>query len=1080
MEKGLMTTVIKRNGKKEQYDVTKIRKVINWACEGTNINPVQLESSLDTVIVDGVRTKDIHKNLTLNAKTFITIEEPQWRDVAGKLLMQNIWKQAFLTREGVCYGDCDNYIQFVKMMVSKGKYVDIFEYVSEERIREIFPTVGFDIQKDFLYDYAGAQQLEKKYLIDEELPQEMYLTIALILGSRIEKMIGKPLYREIYEAISELKISLATPILINLRRPNGNLSSCFTLALDDSLKSIMENLTTASFISKNAGGIGVDVSNVRARGSMIKGIYGCSNGVTPWIKLFNDVANACNQLNARKGAITVALCVWHYDINEFLEIGVEEGDLRLKSFDVFPQVLLNDVFMEQVECKGDWYVFCPHEVKQTYNIDLTDLWGNKFREAYDFLVSKLHTLKIWKKHNAFDIFKRIMQVQIETGLPYLTFKDTVNKYNPNQKSGVIRNGNLCVAPETRILTDKGHVEIQELAGQTANLWNGQEWSMSKVFKTGDNQKIIKVKLSNGSEIECTEYHKFPVQKKYRDKNFVLVEARDLTKGDKLIKYDLPIIENEDDKELDYAYTQGFFSGDGSLGYKGHPEIDLYHEKRELVGFIDVRNKTQGSKYYSRELNELAIYEDDKQNRTVCKLPKDIKPKNFVPLTGYTVQSRLSWLAGLFDADGCVVTVDDNQSLQLTSVDFEFINNVRLLLQTLGVDSKVTNGMSAGMRLMPDGNGGLKKYNCKEAKRILISSNGLYKLAKLGFVTNRLKWTVKKPQRDARRFIQVLEIVDEGRTASTYCFTEPKRNLGMFEGVLLGNCQESYSNTAPDSEIHVCNLDALNLANITDIRDIEWYATLATFILDALIDITVVPTELGAYHNQKYRTIGVGVLGLADHLAANDYNFTTGKEYIGELFEEIAYQVTSASMEICKHGNKPFEAFEDSLWAEGKMIGKPLEWFEQHASKPERWVHLAEDISRYGIRNSQCTALMPTTSTSLLQGCTAAFLPPYDLYITDDNTNTAPVMPKYIETKYNYYQANLHFNQRELVDIVATEIQPWIDTGISFELTFDLNSPDFSAPFLRDCIMDAWKKDIKTIYYIRTEAIEEAKCDSCAG
>ena len=1076
----MTTTVIKRNGKTEEYDVSKIRKVIAWACEDTNINPIELESSLNTVIYNGIKTKDIHSNIIFNAKKFINLEQPQWRNVAGKLLMQHIWKEAFLKREGICYGDCDNYINFVKKMVREGHYADIFQSISEERIREIFPTLGVDIQRDFLYDYAGAQQLQKKYLIDCELPQEAYITISLLIGKKLEDMIGVNLYKDLYEAISTLKVSLATPILINLRKKNGNLSSCFTLALDDSLTSIMDNAKTAGNISKNGGGLGVSFSNIRARGSMIQGIYGCSNGVTPWIKIYNDIANACNQLNARKGAFTVSLDVWHYDIEEFLEIGTEEGDLRLKSFDVFPQVVLNDVFMEQAESKGDWYVFCPHEVKETYNIDLPSLWGKKFREAYDFLLSKLDNLKIWKKYNAMEIFKRIMQVQIETGLPYLSFKDTINKYNPNQKIGLIRNANLCVTGNTRILTDKGHIEIEKLAGQNANLWNGKTWSKSKVFKTGDNQKIIKVKLSNGVDIECTEYHRFPIQKNYKSKKFEFVEARDLKKGMKLIKYDLPLISSENDIELDYAYTQGFFSGDGTIGYKGHPEIDLYHEKRELVEFIDVRNKTQGSRYYSRELNELAIYEDEKQNRTVCKLPKDMKPKNFVPLNGYTIHSRLSWLAGLFDADGCVVTVDDNQSLQLSSIDFEFINNVRLLLQTLGVDSKVTKGISAGMRLMPDGKGGLKKYHCKETKRILITSNGLYKLATLGFVTNRLKWTVKKPQRDAKRFIQVLEVIDEGKVADTYCFTEPERNMGMFEGVLLGNCCESFSCTEPDQEIHVCNLNALNLSMITDIKDIEWYATLATFILDALIELTEVPTELGAFHNRKYRTIGVGILGLADHLAFNNYNFTTGKEYIGELFEEFGYQVTKASVELCKKGLKPFLAYEDSIWADGKMIGKSLDWFKENASDYERWEHLADDIRAYGIRNSQCTALMPTTSTSLLQGCTSAFLPPYDIFVDDDNTNTAPIMPRYIEEKYNYYQANLHFNQRELVDIVATKIQPWIDTGISFELTFDLNSPSFNAPFLRDCIFDAWKKDIKTIYYIRTEPIEEVACESCAS
>lgn len=1075
-----MISVVKRNGKKESYDVEKIRKVVGWACDGLDVNPMQLESSLDTVLFDAIKTEDIHQNLIHKAKSFISLDEPDWRNVAGKLLMQNVWKQAFLTREGVCYGDSDNYISFLKMMVSRGHYVDIFDHVTESQIHAIFEMVGFDIQRDFLYDYAGAQQLQKKYLMPSELPQEMYLTITILLGSKIEDMTGMQLYKDIYESLSTLKVSLATPILINLRRKNGNLSSCFTLTLGDSWESISNNIKRAGEISKNGGGLGVCFSSVRAKGSMIQGLYGCSNGVTPWVKLFNDTANACNQLNARKGAFTVSLDVWHYDILEFLEIGTETGDLRFKSFDVFPQIILNDYFMRKVKSKSEWYTFCPHEVKEVYNIDLPELWGDKFEEDYEFLVSKIDNLKIVQVHNAFDIFKRIMQVQIETGLPYLYFKDAANRLNPNKHEGLIRNANLCVAPETRILTKAGYIEIQKLAGQEHELWNGKNWSLSKVFKTGESQKLLKVKLSNGTEVECTEYHRFPVVTNQCSKKFKIVTAKELKTGDKLIKFDLPIVSNETDIVLDYAYTQGFYSGDGTLGNNNHPEIDLYHEKRQLVGYLDVRNKTQGNKYYKRELNELASYEDDKNNRTVCKLPKGMKSKDFVPLNGYTVQSRLDWLSGLFDADGCVLTNGNNQSLQLVSVNIEFLHNVKLLLQTLGVDSKVVDGYPEGYRLMPDGNNGLKEYFCKENKRLLITSNGLYKLGLLGFTTNRLKWSLRNPQRDAKRFIKVESIVDEGRVSDTYCFTEPELNMGMFEGVLLMNCVESFSNTEADEEIHVCNLNALNLSRITNIKDIEHYSFLAVTILDALIELTVVPTEIGQYHNEKYRTIGVGILGLADHLAANNYNFTTGKKYIGELFEEFGYSCTKASMMLCKLGLSPFKAYENSTWAKGELISKPLSWFRNNASSYLRWEVLADDIKKYGIRNSQITALMPTTSTSLLQGCTAAFLPPYELFIYDENTNAAPVMPFYIKEKYNYYQSNLKFNQKELVDIVATKIQPWIDTGISFELTFDLNSPDFNAPFLRDCIFDAWEKDIKTIYYIRTEAIKEAACESCAG
>lgn len=728
--------VTKRNGSKEEYDLQKIRKVVEWACEKENANPIRLESSLDTILTDGVKTSDIHNNLIYHAKSFISLEEPSWRKVAGKLLMQSIWKNAFLKREDIEYGTAEGYISFLEMMIRENKYIDIFELATKKKIKEIFNEVGFDIQRDFLYDYAGAQQLEKKYLMPLELPQELFLTISIIAGLEIEKNIGIKLYKQFYTAFSTLKLSAATPILLNLRRPKGNLSSCFTLVMDDSLDSIYDNLKRAAFISKNGGGVGIDVSSIRARGSSIQGYYGRSNGVTPWIKLINDSSVSCNQLGARKGAITVSNSTWHYDIEEFIEIQTEEGDLRNKSFDIFPQVIACDKFMRAVEKKENWYVFCPHEVKEIYNIDLPNLWGEKLDEALTFLKAHADNLKMVKVLNAHSLFVRIMQIQIETGLPYIFFIDNANKVNPNKLDGMIKNANLCV--------------------------------------------------------------------------------------------------------------------------------------------------------------------------------------------------------------------------------------------------------------------------------------------------------------------------------------------------------ESFSNTIADELIHVCNLAAVNLSRTTTLEEVMAIAKLAVYFVDALINITKVPTELGKKHNDKYRTIGVGVLGLADYLAFHRKNYNTGKEIIAELFETFGYSCTEASIELCEKGLKPFEAYENSLWAQGKLIGKDISWFEKNSKYPNKWIQLKERLLKSGIRNSQVTALMPTTSTSLLQGCTASIFPPYSIFSRDVSSNRAPIMPYYIEDRIYYYQSNLSFPQKDLVNIMTKLIQPYIDTGISFELAFDLNNPDVTAPYIKECIFDLWRNGGKTLYYIRTKAVTEADCAMCSS
>ncbi|MFN4151624.1 MAG: ribonucleoside-diphosphate reductase subunit alpha, partial [Candidatus Sericytochromatia bacterium] len=247
--------------------------------------------------------------------------------------------------------------------------------------------------------------------------------------------------KKIYHAIGSRKISLATPIVLNLRKPLGNLSSCFIGAMDDSLDSIYYTLDQLAQISKNAGGCGVNISRIRSSGSYIRGVKGASSGIMPWIKLINDTGVAVNQQGARAGAITVALDVWHYDIEEFLHCQTENGDLRKKAFDIFPQIVIPDLFMERVENDQEWHLLDPNEVKIKFGIQLAELYGDAFREKYEFLEKQ--ELDFKKKISAKELFKSFLKIVVETGMPYVSFKDTMNATNPNKHLGMIGNANLC-------------------------------------------------------------------------------------------------------------------------------------------------------------------------------------------------------------------------------------------------------------------------------------------------------------------------------------------------------------------------------------------------------------------------------------------------------------------------------------------------------------------------------------------------------------------------------------------------------------------------------------------------------------
>lgn len=267
------------------------------------------------------------------------------------------------------------------------------------------------------------------------------MCIAMLLAINEENRVL--VAKSFYNALSLKKISLATPILANLRVPNGNLSSCFITAMDDNIESIFYNIDTIAKISKNGGGAGLNISRIRAKNSMVNGYHNASGGVIPWIKIINDTAVAVNQQGRRAGAVTVALDSWHLDIESFLELQTENGDQRGKAYDIYPQVVVSDLFMERVEKNLEWTLLDPYEIRMKYGVELCELYGEEFEEKY-LEIEKDRDITLKKVVKARELFKEIMKTQIETGMPYIFFKDRANLMNHNNHVGMIGNGNLCM------------------------------------------------------------------------------------------------------------------------------------------------------------------------------------------------------------------------------------------------------------------------------------------------------------------------------------------------------------------------------------------------------------------------------------------------------------------------------------------------------------------------------------------------------------------------------------------------------------------------------------------------------------
>ncbi|KAB0242297.1 ribonucleoside-diphosphate reductase subunit alpha [Microcystis aeruginosa EAWAG127a] len=735
--------VIRRDGSTTSLNIGKIRDVVEWACEGKKVNSIALEAGLTTRLRDGITTREIQDNLINCALEMCSPEEPDWRYVAGRLHIWSLWKDTLVAR-GYQYG---NYEKTVKTQVKGLLYDERILIYSEAELKEAGSWINPDWDID--YDYAGALLITSRYLLKNELPQEALLTCSLLLATVEEPANRLHWAKKFYQGIAQRKISLATPILANLRTPKGSLTSCFILSIDDSLESIFSEITNAARISKNGGGVGVNVSRIRATGSWVMGKANASGGIIPWIKLLNDTAIAVNQGGRRAGAVTIGVDIWHLDVPEFLEMQTENGDQRRKAYDVFPQLVITDEFMRRVIDKTEWTLVDPYEVRNKLGIELAQLWGEEFEKAYRLVEANLdREIFLYKKINARELFKSIMRSQVETGMPYIAFKDTINRANPNKHDGYIPGVNLCT--------------------------------------------------------------------------------------------------------------------------------------------------------------------------------------------------------------------------------------------------------------------------------------------------------------------------------------------------------ESFSNVTPDKTAHCCNLVSLNLANI-DREEIESNCQIAVRILDNTIDITNPPFDNAKNHNDKYRTIGVGAMGLADWLAKRKLSYNNLSE-ISNLFEEIGYWCTYSSMELAKERGA-YQAFLGSEWSQGKLIGaKPLEWFLNNAVQPQRWQQLAEDIQRFGIRNSHITAIAPNTSSSLVQGCTASVLPVYSRFFYDKwAKGTVPIAPPFIEEAFWFYPENKNLEQQQVVKAIAT-MQEWIDTGISMELLFNLNEGVYfpaepnrclTAKDIFDTLIMAWELGCKAIYYVRTVQKDNFResddsCSSCAN
>jgi ribonucleoside-diphosphate reductase alpha chain len=440
-------------------DEAKLQALVESACAGLGADvkaePILAETRRN--LYDGVPIDEVFKASILAARTLIE-KEPAYTRATARLLLHTIRKEIVgqeLTQGQMAERYADYFAQFIKQGIAA-------ELLDEKLAQYDLAKLGaaLDAERDLMFDYLGLQTLYDRYFlhVDErriEMPQAFFMRVAM--GLALGEIDREARAIEFYEVLSSFDFMSSTPTLFNAGTQRSQLSSCYLTTVADDLDGIYEALKENALLSKFAGGLGNDWTNVRALGSYIKGTNGKSQGVVPFLKVVNDTAVAVNQGGKRKGAVCAYLETWHLDIEEFLDLRKNTGDDRRRTHDMNTANWIPDLFMKRVMEGGDWTLFSPSTCP-----DLHDTFGKDFEAAYTAYEAKVDRgeLKLFKRMPAKDLWRKMLSMLFETGHPWITFKDACNVRSPQQHVGVVHSSNLCT--EITLNTNESEIAVCNL------------------------------------------------------------------------------------------------------------------------------------------------------------------------------------------------------------------------------------------------------------------------------------------------------------------------------------------------------------------------------------------------------------------------------------------------------------------------------------------------------------------------------------------------------------------------------------------------------------------------------------------
>jgi ribonucleoside-diphosphate reductase alpha chain len=472
------------NGARKPLDLARLTMLVNASCEGLpDADPERILKLTLKDLYDGVPMEEVRKAVVLAARTLIE-KDPAYSYVTARLLLDALRFEA-MGEEATQLDMAQKYAEYFPRFVKHGIKIGLLnETLAQYDLARL--GAALDASRDLKFGYLGLQTLYDRYfLVDQyvggrrfELPQCFFMRVAM--GLALNEVDREARAIEFYDVLSTFDFMSSTPTLFNSGTHRSQLSSCYLTTVSDDLDGIYEAIKENALLSKFAGGLGNDWTNVRAMGSHIKGTNGKSQGVVPFLKVVNDTAVAVNQGGKRKGAVCTYLETWHLDIEEFLELRKNTGDDRRRTHDMNTANWIPDLFMKRVMEGGEWTLFSPSDVP-----DLHDKWGTAFEKAYTAYEDKVARgeLKLFKKIPAVQLWRKMLSMLFETGHPWITFKDACNVRSPQQHVGTVHSSNLC----TEITLNTSETEIAVCNLGSVNL-------LAHMVKQGDTYVLDQDKL----------------------------------------------------------------------------------------------------------------------------------------------------------------------------------------------------------------------------------------------------------------------------------------------------------------------------------------------------------------------------------------------------------------------------------------------------------------------------------------------------------------------------------------------------------------------------------------------------------